>query len=509
MCLICLACAGRASAGSNPKVDSLFRVLDSEIPGDEAEVLWSIAYELFDVDNVQALFYAERAYQEVWKRGDSLQIVKVGTTYGQLLRRLDHTDKSIETSLRMLSIARRHQFRKYMKMLLNSLGAAYVFRGSYSKSLECNLESLDLRRVDNFPHEAHIPLQHIGLIYYKIGDPHLSLKYFLEASDLLSKHNLQPDEILLSNIAFCFIEMQEYDSALRYFEKALSVSNQASGYIDLSCFFGIGAIHAERKNHAKAEYFLQKSLKLSRELVSRRYEALNLIYLSDVSMSQGNLPVSTEYMEMVEQLDFFRDPSIQMNYLRRKAKLLFLKNDNRVAYEYLNALLAMKDSTSYSEEVNRVRRLQADYDMKDTKGRLSDQVRINDLQEAQILDQRWIIGLSIAVTILLGCFAAFLFRANRAKNRINRLLDQRVCERTIELARHRDALQHAYDEQSLGRKKVAEEILSAVSSLKGIFCVGERDLPEKFHPYLEQTKITAERIEEIIGRFRVIQTRNQ
>ncbi len=84
--LVLLAGPVRLQA-SNPKVDSLLRVLQTHATADRAEVLWGIAYELFDIDNGQAVFYAERAYHEVWAKGDSLQIVKVGTTYGQLLRR--------------------------------------------------------------------------------------------------------------------------------------------------------------------------------------------------------------------------------------------------------------------------------------------------------------------------------------------------------------------------------------------------------------------------------------
>ncbi len=89
LCISLLTLVSMQALGGSEKVDSLKQLLEQHTTTDKAEVLWGIAYELFDVDNAQALFYAERAYHDVWKRGDSLQIVKVGTTYRQLLRSPD------------------------------------------------------------------------------------------------------------------------------------------------------------------------------------------------------------------------------------------------------------------------------------------------------------------------------------------------------------------------------------------------------------------------------------
>ena len=86
--LMALMAYSGIGVAQNKKLDSLRGVLDDNPGSASAQVLWGIAYELFDVDNAEALEYAEKAYKKVWDTNDSLMIVKVGTTYGQLLRRM-------------------------------------------------------------------------------------------------------------------------------------------------------------------------------------------------------------------------------------------------------------------------------------------------------------------------------------------------------------------------------------------------------------------------------------
>ena len=42
-------------AAQNPKVDSLLHALETNPTADRAEMLWGVAYELYDVDNATAL----------------------------------------------------------------------------------------------------------------------------------------------------------------------------------------------------------------------------------------------------------------------------------------------------------------------------------------------------------------------------------------------------------------------------------------------------------------------
>ena len=127
------------------KVDSLKQELGLGPDSNRYKVLYGLAYELFDKENHQALVYAEHAYELALTKGDSLEIVKSGRIMGQLLRRVDRLDESIDQLEETYAIARRNQFNDEMRKLLNSLAVAHTYRADYDKALEYNFEALVLK----------------------------------------------------------------------------------------------------------------------------------------------------------------------------------------------------------------------------------------------------------------------------------------------------------------------------------------------------------------------------
>src|SRR5262245_60820729 len=106
------------------KVDSLKLELGLGGDSNRFNVLWGLAFELFDVDNPQAIIYAQEAYKYALKKGDSTGIVMAGRISGQLLRRLDKLDESIKILLEVLPASQSKELIREHKMILNALALA-------------------------------------------------------------------------------------------------------------------------------------------------------------------------------------------------------------------------------------------------------------------------------------------------------------------------------------------------------------------------------------------------
>ena len=126
--LLALLAVINSPAQDQAKVDSLRKLLGKGSKTDQFDSMYGLGYELFDKDNVQAIGYVKDAYKLAREIGDSLRIVKSGTTYGQLMRRFDKLEEAIEITEEMLAIAKRHKFAKETGLLLNSMAIAYTFR---------------------------------------------------------------------------------------------------------------------------------------------------------------------------------------------------------------------------------------------------------------------------------------------------------------------------------------------------------------------------------------------
>jgi tetratricopeptide (TPR) repeat protein len=502
LCLACLVGTTLAVQASNPKVDSLLHALQSD-PHDRVEVLWGIAYELFDVDNAQALFYAERAYKEVWKRGDSLQIVKVGTTYGQLLRRMDEVTKSIEVSAFILPIAKRHDYRKYTKMLLNSLGVSYIGREEYDKALEYHLESLTMRELDGDIEEIAVTLSNLGLIQYRLGDYELGISYLNRA---IAKSPKQLDQINLTNLGFCYLGAIKYTEALSWFSQALEAAKNSEDevYHTAMVEYGFAKTYCDMGIFDSAKAHCATALKLVEHSKTQRLKIFSLVLMAQLSRLSGDLRSCDNYLTDAERLDALKEyPKAIPEIYKERSHYYAERKDYHRAFDFSRRQIELDEKLNSKAHAARVRAIHASYSQRENMSTIKSQSEVLALKDVAIFRQRLAIVLFAGVILLIFWMAWILKRSNDKTKRINRMLDERVHERTVELGANRSSSQHTQDEQTFLKRKVAEEVLSAVATLRGISYLGEKDLPAEYLAYFDQARSTADKIEGAVSRLRV------
>ncbi len=138
-------------AQSVNKVDSLKSLLSNqreEVNEQSLELVLNLAYELIDVDNDQALLYAQRAWDMSSELKDSLRMVKAGRYEGLILRKLDKMNEAIDILSSVLEISKRNGFKAEKKYLLNSLAIGYTFKADYDKALDYHFQSLIVREAE-------------------------------------------------------------------------------------------------------------------------------------------------------------------------------------------------------------------------------------------------------------------------------------------------------------------------------------------------------------------------
>lgn len=495
---------GRAPA-MNPKVDSLLRVLESNVPGDRVEVLWGIAYELFDVNNSEALFYATRAYREVWEGGDSLQIVKVGTTYGQLLRRMDRVDESMAVSTLLLPIARRHDFRKHTKMLLNSLALGHTFKLEYDKALERHFESLALRRSENNSKEIAVALLNIGIVYYSLGDYELSIDHLNRSIELFSSVS---DSINLGfafrNIGLCFTMLKKYSLALEYFDRATAVARSSPDKnLTLLAEYGYAECYLLMGKFELSKIHSLRSLALAQDARDQRFQINNHVLLARIALLLNQLHDCDMSLSKAESLPALAEyPKMQMEICKVRAEYYSGIGDYKMATKSLMRQLRFREETVIDEVNKGVRKAHSKFAQAENAKKIELQSVILNLQGESLSGQRWIIVLCLFLGIVMGCLAFVFFKSTKQKERINLILDERVRERTAELGAHRDLLQHAVDEQEVSRRRFYQQIAALTSTLKGLLNLGTREISGSYSVYFQEAEVTTNRIEEVVSEYR-------
>jgi len=457
-------------AGASNKVDSLKQILQNHAASDKAEVLWAIAYELFDVDNPQALFYAERAYQEVWAKGDSLQIVKVGTTYGQLLRRVGDLHRSIEVSSGLLPIARRHDFRSYVKKLLNSLEVAHVYAENYGKAVELAYESLTIRQQDGDRSEIAIGLANLGVVFFQLGDYEESIAKSKEVLELLDSSRMEATRInAVQNIGASLFELRRFEEAGVWFKKALGLDPETDQMLRpqvlqmyAHTLYKLGRYDSSRHYAKTAKVLAQKA--------SHHWPlVISCMILTDLALIDNNL------IEAGKQLRFADSVLSEISYAQLNCQVMLRKGryfarlgnpiESANQYELHNEV---KDSLDMLRRVSVIRELHVAHAQRENELKIKAQANVMELQKESITMHKKYVAVVTVLLFFVGILAVLLYRAFKRKKAISQILDERVVERTKELGIERDTLQHFIDQERFKRSRFSSELNSTLSTLEGL-----------------------------------------
>ena len=154
---------------------------------------------------------------------------------------------------------------------------------------------------------------------------------------------------------------------------------------------------------------------------------------------------------------------------------------------YQEKYISLKDSVFNEELTKNLMKAEAEYQEKENKARIESQNKILALNEEVIYRQKVADASVGGVAFLAIILAVVLAKNNQQKQIANKLLDERVKERTRELELNRDALQHAWSERDVLISKASADIQSSIATLKGLCFLGAKEIDHpKANEYWQQ-----------------------
>lgn len=513
---------GRCFAQSLAKVDSLKKEFGAGVASSRFDVLYGLAYELFGVDNPQALFYGRQAYDLALKQDDSLHIVKSGTTMAQLLRRVGKLDESLQVLLALLPVAKRHEYKKEIKLILNGLAIAHMFKAEYDKSLEYHFQSLVIREKEGNKKEISVALNNIGLVYFKMNNYDLALTYYQEALKAKNEAKDKSDlDRLYINIGLCYNGLQDNDKAQESFNKAFQVcESPCSKEIVAEGEYGLGHSFFNQKNYAEAEKHLKKSLQVSIEDSNQRFQLEDLTELAELDLIQGKLPAAAAHLKQTEELagnNEYKD--LLLSIYRLNADYHTKTGNFELANSYQKKYSVLRDSIYADRVIKNLTKVQTQYAQRENLAIIAAKDQVLALKEEVISQQTTLNWLLIAVIVLTSTLGIVIFRNYRSIKSVNSdlasakkiiedqnlFLDRQVQEKTKELQDSNESLVKVNDELDNFIYKTSHDIRGPLASLKGMVNLAIMDVKDdKALGYLSKLDLTAEKLNMVLTRLLIV-----
>jgi signal transduction histidine kinase len=383
---------------------------------------------------VEALFYFQNELALVDQVPNNLKI-DIYFDLAKVYTKSANYSDSRNNYLKVIELCEASDNAKMKHLAYTGLGDLYSFLNDFEKAAEYNLMGIQLAVKNRNTKDECMGYSKLATLYQKADNTGLSHKYANMAYHLL-EHVKDTQVIYLTHFAYAksLNLLKKHTEALMYFEKAKGL---AENYGDKANIAKANLCLAETYNmlnyRFKAEFHFNEAFKYLSFIES--YDLAQLYYeygifnkkfedktdVSDKSLNMGlQKALNSNHKDLIQKLYF------ALFELNKK------KGDKDVAYTYLQAAYAYRDSLSNDDNVRRIAQSQFEFDEQQAS------MKMGKVNREKML----IIAISILILLFSGLLGMYYFmRQQKVNNRVLALKNQEIEQQVHLLAESNDVLQ--------------------------------------------------------------------
>ena len=326
-----------------------------------------------------------------------------------------------------------------------SLAQAYFIMGycydgleEYNSALEYFYKALPLREEEGNKSALIRIYNHIGIIYaYQKNYPE-ALKYFLKFSEVVKQmHDTLLEGNMYNNIGVIYKNLGKRNAASEYFFKALKIFEAKK--VDkgiASCYTNIATLLELDLDYKGSVEYNKKALALFRSMKDEFGMTTSYTNMAESYSFMDEDKLAQVYYDSARVLAEGKKDKLHMRDLYDGMYKLYAKEKNyKLAFEYLQKFMNVRDSSFSAENATKAAALEAKYKMEQSEKEIELYRQKEEIGKLKGVQKSYWIGLLITIVLLVVAFAGFFwYRYNRKKQQ-NELLKH-----------HNIAIQHSKKE---------------------------------------------------------------
>lgn len=330
-------------ANSSNQIDSLKQVLAKSDEKEKLIVLENLTNQLLNVDNEEALIYAQQGLVLAQKNADTLETDffdylgelhrKLGNykqaiidlKKGLEIKKLKENKKDIAISYNKigkvyvntgeydlaisnfmiaLKIMEEEENKEGQAFYLNNIGVVYDFQQMYAEALKFYEASLVIKKELNNEAGIASTTNNIAIVYFNLEDFEKSLEFHLYAMELNEKLNRQSSlSKSYNNVGFALIYLNRNEEAINYLLKGLEIRSNLQDIPGIAnSHNNLAKAYYNLKNYTLANEYAQKGFEKALELKSKELLKSSYLMLSEIAEKIGNEKQALSYYKNFSQL---------------------------------------------------------------------------------------------------------------------------------------------------------------------------------------------------------------
>lgn len=266
----------KSSYAQSKFVDSLETILKNTPQKDtsRANLLTNISVAVFRSNAKKAEKYANEAYSISKKNKYRRGIADVLYIRGLLNYDKSFNVKAREQYTEALKIYKEVGYNKRYSFCYNSLGATHYVDGNFEKALDYFLLSYEEEK-ENKLKDNTVVLGNIGSLYGQLGKYKKSIVYFNKVVEMSKRINKKKTEShAYNNLGSTYENLGDLNKAVTYYQKANQIQKSIKDFKSLThSHIDIGRIYQGQKQYKKARFHFEESKTIAKKNEYRYFEA--------------------------------------------------------------------------------------------------------------------------------------------------------------------------------------------------------------------------------------------
>ncbi len=323
-----------------------------------------------------------------------------------------------------------------LAQMYHIVGTAYWFANDRASALDYLLRSLKLRREENDLKGISKTLNNIAIIYLRSDRYEEAIEMYEES--LKIKKQLGDTlgiAATYNNLGNVYLGLKQYGYATHYTQEAINIWENSNNRLGIpQAYNNLAVINIEQGNYRMALENLKKALGEAQGLkqnteLSEIYSNLGIVYekLGYYDKAITNLNLAIEFLRDIGNLQK------QISIYKNLANFYHKIGDNRNAFENLLKAYQLNDSLNTSQMKERLAELQVKYDQEKNQREIEFLRQQNNIHQLQMESERMRFNLLLLITFIIFLLVLFIYYRYRIHVRHNKILDQKVQERTASL----------------------------------------------------------------------------
>lgn len=349
------------------------------------------------------------------------------------------------------------------------VGVAHWARGSYDQGLRYLIEGLRLYQKMGDTLGTGNCLMNIGLIYADRNDYNLAREYYFEALKKFETIDAHlRSATTYSKLATLFIDEGKIASARDFLDRAYEThTNKSFLYGQGEVLNRYGLMYAYLGKYDSAEYYLKKSIAISKQINDVDGLAKSHVELAEIRLAKGDLSSAEPYLQTA--LDYAQ--KLQSHKWLKKVyenlrELARRRGNYRQAILYYDQYVQKKDSIFNEQTLNNIAKLEAKLATVEHRRQLDlKESEIEMLEKETQLQQVKMMILLVAL-IALALLALLITRSRRLAAERKQDEGRKAVEQARQELEFRNRELVSYTVNFAQKNQLFEDLMGMVKSLK-------------------------------------------